>query len=408
MELWSSQPVDSNGGSTVIKIKRVVEDKERQGTKRKSSSTSSPESKKSKMNNEEFRSILAETIRESSAANQAALDETKKEILSAIDTKISPIASDVAELKSQYSSMQVSTDNQGQDIDKLREEMKEMKESFDKKVMKVVGDKGTASDSSSYKITLATIIDKANKNLIIHGLKTDKPMDDVQALFSSLKLPASIQTNIVSVVQLGKGDGVKTPSIMVSLQNQFQRNDLLKAAKNLPAGVSFDRDIPQGYREAYKRMRRQAWKYRNLFEVQTQIIFTGHQLQLRYKDIEEGSKKAYTILEEFYPKPEHLVTPNSGNSVKPGTHPSTSISKDALERARNKMIMTGIGKRDKSEVDTLLKDILKTQEYDAIAKVDILRGNAVIEMSSPTIGRQIVSKYNSILSKEHKISLETI
>lgn len=366
MEVWSSQPVDTNGVKTVLKIKRIFEDKERQGTKRKSSSTSSPDSKKSKMNNEEFRTILAETIRESSVANQAALDETKREILSAIDTKISPIASDVAELKSQYSSMQVNTDNQGQDIDKLREEMKEMKESFEKNVMKVVADKGTASDSSSYKITLATIIDKANRNLIIHGLKTDKPMDEVQALFNSLKLPVNIQTSIVSVVQLGKGDGVKIPSILVCLKNQFQRNDLFKSAKNLPAGVSFDRDIPQGYREAYKRMRRQAWKYRNLFEVQTQIVFTGHQMQLRYKDIEEGSKKSFKILEEFYPKPEHLVTPNLGNSVKPGTHPSTSISKDALEKAKNKLIITGIGKRDKSEVDTLLKKVLKTQEYDAI------------------------------------------
>jgi len=140
MEVWSSQPVDTNGVKTVLKIKRIFEDKERQGTKRKSSSTSSPDSKKSKMNNEEFRTILAETIRESSVANQATLDETKREILSAIDTKISPIASDVAELKSQYSSMQVNTDNQGQDIDKLREEMKEMKESFDKNVMKVVQD----------------------------------------------------------------------------------------------------------------------------------------------------------------------------------------------------------------------------------------------------------------------------
>ena len=111
MEVWSSQPVDTNGVKTVLKIKRISEDKERQGTKRKSSSTSSPDSKKSKMNNEEFRTILAETIRESSVANQTALDETKREILSAIDTKISPIANDVAELKSQYSSMQVNTDN---------------------------------------------------------------------------------------------------------------------------------------------------------------------------------------------------------------------------------------------------------------------------------------------------------
>ena len=70
--------------------------------------------------------------------------------------------------------------------------------------------------------------------------------------------------------------------------------------------------------------------------------------------------------------------------------------------------MTGIGKRDKSEVDTLLKEVFKTQEYDAISKVDILRGNAVIEMSSPTIGRQIVSKYNGRLLKDYKISLETI
>jgi len=68
---------------------------------------------------------------------------------------------------------------------------------------------------------------------------------------------------------------------------------MFRFAKNLPRGVYFDRDVPLGYRVAYKNMKRN----RKFLHVNTQISFSGHLLQLRYKDKEGGSEKGYTIVD---------------------------------------------------------------------------------------------------------------
>ena len=94
----------------------------------------------------------------SSAANRASLDETTKEILAALGLKLDPVVKDVAELKGKYNSIQQNTADQGQDITELRQKLKEMKNNFQSEVMKVVGDKGKATDSSSFKFTFDSII----------------------------------------------------------------------------------------------------------------------------------------------------------------------------------------------------------------------------------------------------------
>ena len=68
----------------------------------------------------------------------------------------------------------------------------------------------------------ANIVERANNNIIIHGLKTDLVKEDVEKLFNSLNIPPQNAPKIVSVVQLGK-----VPSILVILQNQYQRNKIL-------------------------------------------------------------------------------------------------------------------------------------------------------------------------------------
>ena len=408
MDSWSSQSVETEGDSTVIKITRIFEDKNRQSTKRKNQSEFDTKSKKSKiMNKEEMRELLSESASNSAKTNKLELEETKKEILNALDSKLDPVVKDVAELKDQYAGIQQNSDIQAQDISQIRNEMKDLKDNFQSEVLKVVGEQSKA-ETSTYKFNLANIIERANKNIIIHGLKTDSPKEEVERIFSSLKIPTLNAPKIVSVVQLGKGDNTKVPSILVTLQNQYQRNELLRQARDLPQGVNFDRDIPQGYREAYKRMRRQAWKYKNLVDVTTQIVFTGHLLQLRYRDNDSPSKKSFSIVEEFYPRPEQLVTPNNGNSVRPGTVPSTLLSKDALEEAKSKIIMVGIGKKTSEELQEILKTIMKSAEYSSILDIKIARDSAILKLKDNTMSKQIASKYNGKVSNNFKVIFETI
>ena len=408
MDSWSSQSVETEGDSTVIKITRIFEDKNRQSTKRKNQSDFDTKSKKSKiMNKEEMRELLSESASTSAKTNKLELEETKKEILNALDSKLDPVVKDVAELKDQYAGIQQNSDIQAQDISQIRNEMKDLKDNFQSEVLKVVGEQSKA-ETSTYKFNLANIIERANKNIIIHGLKTDSPKEEVERIFSSLKIPTLNAPKIVSVVQLGIGDNTKVPSILVTLQNQYQRNELLRQARDLPQGVNFDRDIPQGYREAYKRMRRQAWKYKNLVDVTTQIVFTGHLLQLRYRDNDSPSKKSFSIVEEFYPRPEQLVTPNNGNSVRPGTVPSTLLSKDALEEAKSKIIMVGIGKKTSEELQEILKTIMKSAEYSSILDIKIARDSAILKLKDKTMSKQIASKYNGKVSNNFKVIFETI
>ena len=408
MDSWSSQSVETEGDSTVIKITRIFEDKNRQSTKRKNQSDFDTKSKKSKiMNKEEMRELLLESASTSAKTNKLELEETKKEILNALDSKLDPVVKDVAELKDQYAGIQQNSDIQAQDITQIRNEMKDLKDNFQSEVLKVVGEQSKA-ENSTYKFNLANIIERANKNIIIHGLKTDSPKEEVERIFSSLKIPALNAPKIISVVQLGKGDNTKVPSILVTLQNQYQRNELLRQARDLPQGVNFDRDIPQGYREAYKRMRRQAWKYKNLVDVTTQIVFTGHLLQLRYRDNDSPSKKSFSIVEEFYPRPEQLVTPNNGNSVRPGTFPSTLLSKDALEEAKSKIIMVGIGMKSSEELQEILKTVMKSADYNSILDIKIARDNAILKLKDKTMSKQMASKYNGKVANSFKVVFETI
>ena len=408
MDSWSSQCIESKGDSTVIKISRISEENKRQGVKRKNQTVCSPESKKTKiMNKDEMRALLLESASTSAITNKLELEETKKEILNALDSKLDPVVKDVAELKDQYTSFQQNSETQAQDISVLRKEMQDMKDNFQSDVLKVVGEQG-ASENSTYKFNLASIVERANNNIIIHGLKTDLVKEDVEKLFSSLNIPPQNAPKVVSVVQLGKGDGSKVPSILVILQNQYQRNEILRQARNLPQEVKLDRDIPQGYREAYKRMRRQAWKYKNFFKITTQIVFTGHLMQLRYKDLDNATKKSFTIVDEFYPRPEQLATPNTGNSVRPGTIPSTSLSKSALEEAKDKVLMTGVGKKSKTEVEDILRKVMKSTDFECILDIEIEQGNAILKLRDKVLSKQIATKYSGKNVGNFKVSLETI
>ena len=49
-------------------------------------------------------------------------------------------------------------------------------------------------------------------------------------------------------------------------------------------------------------------------------------MQLRYKDLDNATKKSFTIVDEFYPRPEQLATPITGNSVRPGTVPTNWVT----------------------------------------------------------------------------------
>ena len=118
-------------------------------------------------------------------------------------------------------------EEQGKEIGTLKE--------VDKHQVKeeVLAETNKQSNLASYKFTLAAQKDRAGENLINHEFKC-----------------TYINTEARTLIE-GKGDGAKAPSILVTLQNQYQSNEILCFSKSLPKGVSIVRDIPVGYRDVY-------------------------------------------------------------------------------------------------------------------------------------------------------------
>ncbi len=151
---------------------------------------------------------------------------------------------------------------------------------------------------------------------------------------------------------------------------------MFRFAKNLPRGVYFDRDVLLGYRVAYKNMKRKAYKYRKFLHVNTQFSFSGHLLQLRYKDKEGGSEKGYTIVDEYYPSPEDNSNYIKGNHIKGGSAPAMSVNDASMKKAKETFILSGIDKSSVLTIDSALKKLLK--KHDSILKINIDKGNAIV------------------------------
>lgn len=400
------KPKTLRSSSSGPKIAQIGKEDTIKGTKRKSRANSISPRKKVKMNEEDVAKVVAEALKQSSGSFTAALVENKKDILTAIDSKLEPIAKDVSELNTKHDHMQSRIEEQGKDVDSLKVTVSKLKETLREELVQELGSNRNASDLAAYKCTLAAQNDQLSRNLIIHGLKSDNPREDVDKLINNLKLPADCLVQIVSVTKLGKGDGVKPASMLVVLANQYMRNEILRFTRNLPKGVYLDKDIPYNYREAYKRYRKKAWRYRTFLKVQTQIIFSGHLLQLRYRDVEESGKKAYTILEEYFPTPD-LTIKSKDNYVKPGTLPSTSVSETAVEEAKEKLLLTGVGRLTQIEIDAKLRELLKKHEFEAIKNIEVINGNALITMTSKTLSSQVARVYSGKTSKDFKFSFET-
>ena len=389
MEKWHVN-ASSKDKNIVLKIKKVGDSL---SNKRKADD-STEVSKKAKMDNDEVLKVINQTVAQSADSYKALLEENNAKIVSALDKKLEPITREVSCLSEKYDTIQDNVSSQGKDMSELRNTVESLKVTLKAEIVGELGDKQASGILSAYKHTLAIENEKISSNLLIFGLKTENPKNSVTELLSKLSIPSEISYTITSVTKLGKDGGEKTPTLLVSFQNGFQRNEVLKFAKNLPKGISFDRDIPLGYREAYKNMKRKAYKYRKFFKCSTQIIFSGHIMQLRYRDREDSASKSYTIVEEYFPSPESMANHAKGNITKGGAVPSVSANEASLKIAKQTLLLNGIGDASMMTLDAGLKQLLNKSEFDTIQSIEVLQGTARITCKSPSHCRHIAKNYS--------------
>ena len=226
-------------------------------------------------------------------------------------------------------------------------------------------------NSIAHKLYLVNAIEKSSCNLIIHGLKTsDNIQSDVENLLSSIGMTDEMinKLKIKNCFALGKQDGNRPASVMMSLGSSHDRTEVLKNAKNLPKGIYFKKDIPSGYREKSKEFERKAYKLRSFMGVQTQVSFANHVMQIRYRD---NSSKAFTVHEEFYPSPQECFSKQKGNFAEEGS-PSKSVNTSTLEVAKRSFIISNLKDiRREQAVSDIGERLDEGEMYEHIEEVQV-------------------------------------
>ena len=163
---------------------------------------------------------------------------------------------------------------------------------------------------------------------------------------------------------------------MIRFGNPSERNHILTFSKNIEdKQISVEKDIPKAYQKEHKVFKDIAFKLRNMPEMnfQTQIIFDGYYMRLRYKKKDTEHEKFHYIIHSSW-KPPMEAAPAEKSSLKTptGTKATPLPGIDVLARANSSIFMNMKGMTRKNTEDTLknaLKDYLKAEHRDLVTDV---------------------------------------
>ena len=218
-------------------------------------------------------------------------------------------------------------------------------------------------------------------NMIVFNLKTSgtnlvKAAGDF--LKDQMKVPDEdlLRTSIKHAYTLGKGKDGKPPPLLIRFGHPSERNHILTFSKNIvDKKISVEKDIPKAYQKEHKVFKEIAYKLRNMpeLEFQTQIIFDGPYMRLRYrKKSSEGDKFHYIIHSSWKPPMETAPPEKSSLKTPIGSKPTTAPGLDILEKANASIFMTLKGMSVKQTEDTLktnLENYLKADHKDLVTNV---------------------------------------
>ena len=321
---------------------------------------------------------LETLIKRSVAASEVVMDnkvkeidksmkDNQKELLDRIGSAMAPLLGKIEKLEDRQDTMEVRQNSMeesiGKKFDKMKEELKE----------ELRAESTTKYDKmnlAAFHYSLRQEIEHEGKKFLMFGIKTNDSETvegKAKEILQNITAKAGITLEIKSVVNIGRQNKDKVGSVLVVLDNTYQRNELLRNGKHIPEGITIDRCTPPLYREAYKKMKKKSRTYSRFFNTQTQINFIGHTMQLRYK--EEG--KAYTIVEEFVPTPEEAKKLVKGNKTEgDSTNPSMSINKESIQDAKRFVVLSGHAKSSEKEFKEWLEKSLGEEDIKEVTEVE--------------------------------------
>ena len=251
-------------------------------------------------------------------------------------------------------------------VDELKAEVKaELKEE-----MKSITD-------TSYNLCLAQQVEKSDRNLLVFGLSSPDPPKALTELAKKIGISESDleSVKIVSWFRLGKADpGGKPKPVCFVLGSYLHRNAFLEKARFLDKGISFERDVPQPYRQEFKRFKALARKQKIFMPMQTRIQFVQHEMQLR---VRSSASEGWRILKQFTPKPEQVKSTllSKGNTVSGGEHvPPPNV--ELIEKARRTIMITGFPEENIDQVVSHLTSYVKSPLAKKMGTVAFKKGRA--------------------------------
>ncbi len=167
MASWKSIEVDSQGSSTILKLRKIPILKS--GSKRKLQISENIENKKSKMDPIEMPQTIKEPIKQSADAYKSVMEDNNDKIVAALDLKIAPLVSKVATLSNKYETLHTESIKQSKEMSSMRDSIREMKDTLKEEIVQELSCKSSPNNMSAYKYTLSVENEKVSCNLLVHG-----------------------------------------------------------------------------------------------------------------------------------------------------------------------------------------------------------------------------------------------
>ena len=239
------------------------------------------------------------------------------------------------------------------------------------------------SVSSAWKASLADKIREHERSLIVFGLKvSDTPLNDGKDFLENKLKMSENEVNkacLKHAVRLGKGDGNNPPGLLLTFAHPGERNFVLSFSKNLKgSNLKLEKHIPKLFQKEHKVFKKEAWKLKNIpgTNYQTQIIFDGYKMLLRYKERDTTTDKfQYVIHSEYFPpmdKAESEIVSSIKHPI--GSKPTPVISRDLIEKSNTSFYVTGMTtERTESTFIELFKDFLDPSDKDAVVEIKLNR-----------------------------------
>ena len=246
-----------------------------------------------------------------------------------------------------------------------------------------------SSSENSWKAGLAREILDHEHGLIVHGVRFEGNDDAARRnsaykfLKEDLKASEDMlkRVKIREVVRLGADNGAgKPPPLLIKFNHPTERNLLLPLSRNLKNGVDVDKSVPKMYQKKHREFKKLAWKFKNVHDVQTQVIFDSYNLVLRYIKHDDGASKYNWIIEkEYYPKPGDAETVQSRATTRDPNKQDSPVV-DAKGECNKTLIVTGLCDTiNRTNVGEEFKIYLDTKDHDLLVKVDYKsKGTAII------------------------------